>query len=125
MHKRGAYNAIDDRRTTRGACVRTSASENVLFTILPRQTLGVARNPASLHSTSRDGVLFESCLKTLICSRSHYDPGGFVFRLTDWNGTRNSGTRNSKRRKRIRSGKYSNFVMTNRTKQSRPRSRTQ
>src|SRR5262249_32845234 len=29
MHKRVAYNAIDDRRTTRGACVRTSAYENV------------------------------------------------------------------------------------------------
>src|SRR5262245_20920404 len=124
MHKRVAYNAIDDRRTTRGACVRTSAYENVLFTILPRQTLGAPRNPASLP-TSRDGVLFESCLKTLICSRSDYDPGGFVFKLRDWNGTRNSGTRNSKRRKRIRSGKYSNFVRTNRTKQSGHRSRTQ
>src|SRR5262244_3193724 len=118
MHKRGAYNAIDDRRTTRGACVRISAYENVLFTILPGQTLGAARNPASLHSTSRDGLLFESCLKTLICSRSDYDPGGFVSKLRDWNGTRNG-------EKRIRSGKYSNFVRTNRTKQSRPRSRTQ
>src|SRR5262249_40762055 len=125
MHKRVAYNAIDDRRTTRGACVRTPSYENVLFTILPRQTLGAIRSPASLHSTSRDGVLFESCLKTFICSRSDYDPGGFVFRLRDWNGTRNSGTRNSKWRKRIRSGKDSNFVRTTRTEQSRPRSRIQ
>ena len=31
MHKRGAYNAIDDRRTTRGACVLTLVYKNVLF----------------------------------------------------------------------------------------------
>jgi hypothetical protein len=31
MHKKVAYNAIDDRRTTRGACVLTLAYKNVLF----------------------------------------------------------------------------------------------
>jgi len=57
VHKRAAYSAIDDRRTTRVACVRTV--ENVLFTIL-------------------HWVLFGTCLRVIHLQQIRFDRSGLL-----------------------------------------------
>jgi hypothetical protein len=73
MHKRVTYNAIDDRRTARVACLRTPAYENVLSILALATIRGDKKCTASLHPTSRDGVRFESCLRVIHLQQIRFD----------------------------------------------------
>jgi len=76
MHKRVAYNAIDDRRTARVACVRTPAYENVLFTILRWQPLGATEIQRLVTSNIPGWSSLREILRVIHLQQIRFDRSG-------------------------------------------------